>query len=219
MERVIYCYTAVMELSISSIRSFHASDEAGVESELDALLGIDPGGMEATLDVREVVAQSGGQNFVYGGTSYRAVRDLFRRLALAPDDVFYDLGCGYGRVLLYGALTSGARFRGIELIAERAAHVNAAAARLGVPNVDARAGNVLTSALRDGTVFFMFHPFFQTVIGDVVETLHRVATTKEIRIATINYGDDPFGAQPWLEDFDAPQRVQAGAFTRIYRSR
>jgi SAM-dependent methyltransferase len=166
-----------------------------------------------------VVRQARGHNFVYGGTSYRAVRDLFRRLRLSPDDVFYDLGCGYGRVLLYGASVAAGRFRGVELIAERAAHVNAAAARLGLANVDARHGDVLTTPLDDGTVFFMFHPFFQPVMPDVVATLRGVAAKKPIRIASILYGENPFSREDWLVELDPPRRVvQAGAFTRIYQS-
>ena len=202
-----------------SIRSFHESDEDGIASQLDALLGIDPDGMEASLDVREVVRQARGHNFVYGGASYRAIRDLFRRLRPAAADVFYDLGCGYGRVLLYGALVAAGRFRGVELVAERAAHVNAAAARLGLSNVDARAGDVLSTPLEDGTVFFMFHPFFQPVMPKIVAMLRGLAERKPIRIASILYGDNPFNREDWLVELDPPERVvQAGAFTRIFQS-
>ncbi len=210
----------MVNVASHAIRTFHGGDDDGSEDSLDALLGIDASSIERSLDLRGVINAAGKNNFVYGGTAFCALRDLFHRLTLTADDVFYDLGCGYGRVLLYGALVAPARFRGVELLPERVAHATTAAANLGLANrVDVRTGDVVHAPIDDGTVYFMYHPFYQTVLPNVVAALERIAAAKLIRIATIFYGDDSFRGQPWLHEIDPPTSVvQAGAFTRIYTS-
>jgi len=43
-------------------------------------------------------------NLQYGEVTYAGMEPLFTALKLQPDDVFYDLGCGTGKLVLYVAL-------------------------------------------------------------------------------------------------------------------
>lgn len=56
----------------------------------------------------------------YGELSRESVRDLIKIVQLGPDDIFCDLGCGLGKVVMQVALESKAKqVIGIELSSER----------------------------------------------------------------------------------------------------
>lgn len=182
----------------SHVRALHRSSRPIDDAEVDALLGIQP--REDRIDAVELIVEHGpGMIDGYDGTPYEVVRDAIRRLAPKRGDVFYDLGCGYGRVVLWGALVSGARFRGIELVPQRLRPALRAQQRLGLGNLELRQGNVLSSRFDDGNLFFLFDPFFAEAMRRVGHMLARIARDHPIRIASL-WGNDYFRRRRWLRE-------------------
>jgi len=62
-----------------------------------------------------------GGNPTYGEITFQSTQDLINHLDLGKDDVFFDLGCGIGKVCCQVALTTPARAIGIELSPTRCA--------------------------------------------------------------------------------------------------
>jgi SAM-dependent methyltransferase len=183
------------------VRALQRSSRSLDDRELDALLGITE--REERLDAVELILEHGNELIdAYDGTPYEVVRELFRRLRPRRGDVFYDLGCGYGRVVLWGALLSGAQFRGIDLVAQRLAPAQRAARRLGLTNVEFLQGNVLSTRFDDGNLFFFFDPFFQTTLRRVGLKLARIAHNRPIRIASHWQSNAFFARRQWLREID-----------------
>lgn len=88
---------------------------------VDTLLGIPyiDGGIEEDTGTQYINRYNYPERSKYQGTDYQVTRYLLNKVKPGPQDIVYDLGCGYGRVILYGALTTEARYRGIEIVGER----------------------------------------------------------------------------------------------------
>jgi SAM-dependent methyltransferase len=183
------------------IRALQRSARPIDDREIDALLGIPE--REDRLDGVALILEHGpGQIDGYDGSPYEVVRDVIRRLAPKRNDVFYDLGCGYGRVVLWGALVSGAEFRGIDLVRQRLAPAQRAARRLGLENVRFTQGHVLSTRFDDGNLFFLFDPFFRTTLRRVGLRLARIARTRRVVIASYWQSNEFFARRPWLREID-----------------
>lgn len=167
---------------------------------VDWLLQLRSGREEPYMNV--VLERYAGEQPFYQGTPYGMVRDLLNKIDLGPGDVFYDLGAGYGRVVLYTAMTSGVgRAVGIELVSERAAACNRVKDDLGLRNVEFRSGNVREQDLSDGTVFFLFNPFSRPTLEAVGEKLREVAAARKITIVSWGRSNGYFSAQEaWLKE-------------------
>lgn len=127
---------------------------------------------------------------LYQPTPARIVVDLLQRLRLGPDDVFYDLGSGVGRVTILVALLSDARARGVEYETAYADYAQRRVKDLELPrstfiNADARDVNYA-----DGTVFFLYTPFKGKILQRVLALLRHEARNRRIRVCT--YGPGTF---------------------------
>ncbi len=119
-------------------------------------------------------------------THYLQLIRLFREVPIKGSDVLVDVGCGKGRVINYW-LHMGCKNRivGIELnerVADRARE------RLkGYPNVSIVAGDVLEHIPEDATLFFLYHPFGETVMEQFRAALRRtVRNAPDLRIVYYN---------------------------------
>ncbi len=105
---------------------------------------------------------------------------LFRLLGgtlFKPNDVFYDIGCGNGRVLCYVARKRISKVIGIELsraFSDRA-RINAQRLRGRVSPIEVRCGDAVEMDYSDGTHYFLFNPFgpktLQVVVDNIRQTL------------------------------------------------
>lgn len=198
------------------VRALHRSSRPLDDRELDALLGIRE--REDRLDGIELILEHGNELIdAYDGSPYETVREAIRRLAPRRGDVFYDLGCGYGRVVLWGALVSAATFRGIDLVHQRLAPAMRAQRRLGLANAGFVQGNVLSARFDDGNLFFLFDPFFDDTLRRVALRLARIARRRPIRIASHWQSNLYFARRPWLREIgpegDDPYRLRLFAST------
>jgi SAM-dependent methyltransferase len=184
--------------------AWHQSDEPLDDRIIDRLIGIREAVAERGIDELALILNFGNERFTYGHTPYTLIRSLFRTFAPAPGDIFYDLGAGYGRVLFYGALTSRAKFRGIELVPQRANEADRIRKQLRLANVDIRHGNASQMDFSDGAMFFLYDPFFRDGLRRVGARLRDIAARRTVRIASLAGSNDYFRAQNWLREFLSP---------------
>lgn len=154
----------------------------------------------------------------YIWTPYDNIFAILRALKLKQGDVFYDLGSGYGRVVLCAGILTPADARGIELVEERALLAERAKVELNLGNVVFIHGNVLDRGLTDGTVFYLYAPFHPRTLERVLLQLKDVARLREDRglapIRVVSRVTAALRYQEWLQELE-PQ-PQKGI--RIFRS-
>lgn len=186
------------------VRSLHRSSRPIDDRELDALLGIVE--KEDRLDPVALVLEHGNEAVDgYDGSPYEVAREAVRRLGPQGGDVLYDLGCGYGRVVLWAALVSDAEIRGIDLVTQRLASARRAIRRLGLKNARVVQGNVSSTRFDDGTHFFLFNPFFRGTMQRVSLRLARIARAHPIHVATYWMSNDFLSRRRWLREIVDPR--------------
>lgn len=137
-------------------------------------------------------------DYIYEGTAYRVIRDIMHEIRPTTDDTVYDIGSGYGRFSLYGALTTDATFKGIELVTARHKKAQSIKNKFGISNVKFINQDVLDADMSDGTIFYMFNPFFpfnNDIQYAVENKLRQIADKKPITVVTY----------AMLEEFEFPK--------------
>ena len=146
---------------------------------------------------------------------YGALTVIDRHLALTPDDVVADLGCGKGRATCWFATQQIRRSVGVEFdtglarIAER----NAATLRSRRAPIDIVTGDAAEQNYEDVTAIFMFNPFGREVMGRVIARLDADRGSRPIRILYMHpLVADVLDGTPWLRrvaEFRVPHPMSA----------
>lgn len=90
-------------------------------------------------------------------TPLRVFSSALELLQITPKDVFYDIGCGDGRLVVEAAKRYGIRAIGIEIDADRAAQAKDAVQTAGVEHlVTIHHGNAMDFGYADATIMFLF---------------------------------------------------------------
>jgi precorrin-6B methylase 2 len=108
---------------------------------------------------------------------------------VGPEDVFVDLGCGKGRVIIFLAKRCRAkRILGVEIVPELAqiAEKNIGKSRLLSP-VQIIEGDASQIDLSDGTVFYLFNPFGQETLRRVLDNIHGSLTERPRKVRVLYY--------------------------------
>lgn len=168
------------------IAAFHRGEVDVGDPALDVAIGLPP--REPTgqpFETPALLERHPGESFADLPTPYAVARGLFEMLELGAADVFFDLGCAEGRVLLYGAVVTEARFVGIEIVEERAQIALGAVAALGLADrVEVQCANVLEASLERATVFYLFRPFGEATEARVLARLHEQGRARAIIVVT-----------------------------------
>jgi len=117
----------------------------------------------------------------YEPSGWLDLRRALRREDVCAEDVFLDLGCGKGRVLIQAAAYPFRRVIGVELSHElaqvAAANVSARAEALHAPVEVVTADATNYSIPDDVTVIYLYNPFrsyvFEAVVERLLESLDR----------------------------------------------
>lgn len=153
----------------------------------------------------------------YQATPARFILELVERIPLGPEDVFFDLGSGLGRVSMMVGLLTEADVRGVEYDPGHCAYAQQRAQQLPVPrvrfvNADAREADVA-----DGSVFFMYTPFRGELLQTVLERLKREAKRRPLTIATYGPCTLDVAQLDWLESSGSrePDDRELAIFKRL----
>jgi hypothetical protein len=126
----------------------------------------------------------------YEPLSYAALHVIFREVALTPDDVFFDVGCGKGRVVCCAARQPIKKCVGIELVPPLAevALLNTRRARGLEAPIEIRVQDAAGADYSDATVIFLYNPFrleqVQRCLTRIGESL--IAQPRRIRFVYAN---------------------------------
>jgi SAM-dependent methyltransferase len=106
-------------------------------------------------------------------TDYLVLEAMFSHVDLQESDLIVDLGCGKGRVMNFLLdRTTGCKIAGVELDPDIAAGT---ARRLRkYDRVKIICGDVREKMPADGTVFYMYHPFDDKVLRDVITLMKNI---------------------------------------------
>ena len=106
---------------------------------------------------------------------------------VGSDDVFVDLGCGKGRVVWFVATRCRLKkVIGIEIVPElaRIAKRNIAKSKPPTP-VQIIEGDAATTDLVEGTVYFLFNPFGEWTLVEVLKNIERSLVAHPRRICIL----------------------------------
>lgn len=155
--------------------------------------------IEAKLDLADLTIEHGLQSFRFGTSTY--LQGLFSTLQLKEGTTFYDLGSGYGNIILYGAsLFPNVNFVGIEIVKERNDVCNALIEELNLKNIKTHCKDFFMVDFSDGDVFYLYNPLHELHYEPMLEKLKAIADTKQI-IVIAESKCDVFDAASWLENY------------------
>jgi hypothetical protein len=110
---------------------------------------------------------------------------------ITADDVFVDIGSGWGRATAFVHAMTGARTIGVEV----QPHLVKRARDLGQTVLEGDAVEIVRT-LHTGTVFFLYCPFSGERLRHVLGDLEAIARAHPLRICAV---DLPLPRCPWLE--------------------
>ncbi|WP_202703324.1 hypothetical protein [Flavobacterium sp. UGB4466] len=155
--------------------------------------------IEEGLSLSEITIKYGLNSYRYGSSSF--LEALFDPLPMAPQTVFYDLGSGYGNIILYGAVKHpDVQFKGIEILEERNKVCVALIKKEGLTNVTAFSGDILKTDISDGNVFYLYNPLYDFQYAELLDKLYRISLHKNI-IVIAESSCIFFDEADWLEQY------------------
>lgn len=204
----------------SLFQSFHKEQLDLKYADLDPILGLDYEATEKLIDRKKYPlseAWVGAPKF-QTQTDYMKIKRIFNLLSLNKNDVFYDLGSGYGRVIFYGSLNyPETTFKGVEFVHERVKAANKITRRHQIKNAQFIARDVLQQDLSDGTIFYIFNSF-PSIMPEVLKNLKKVAGTRTIRIVAVGRTALELKHVDWLKVESRLERNSAFDDVMIYSS-
>jgi len=117
-------------------------------------------------DTRDIVYAKG--SFSYGEVSYPVAAEIVREINITENDVFYDLGCGRGKMMFYTRLSTGATCIGVDLLPT---HINIAEKitnKLVISRLHFFLEDIVNVDLRTGSVVFIHGTTFPDEVHDAV---------------------------------------------------
>ena len=172
--------------------------------------------VEEALSLPEITIKYGLNSYRYGSSSFLA--DLFDHVTITDKTVFYDLGSGYGNIILYGAVKfPDAKFIGIEILEERNQVCLDLIGKVQIQNATAITGDILKTDISDGTVFYLYNPLFNFQYAELLNKLHQISLAKPITVIAesrcIFFDEANWLEQYHLKDIDVVRKI------KYYRSK
>ncbi len=124
--------------------------------------------------------------------------DLLDQINTQIDDIFIDLGSGFGKVVALVYLLAGIKSIGVEIDPTYTDFAKNRATRLGLSNV-----NYFNTDVRDldysiGTIYYLFNPFGGKIFDTVFENLRQEAKNRKIFICSYGACTNYISMLPWL---------------------
>jgi hypothetical protein len=134
----------------------------------------------------------------YQKTPARVIFELVKKAGFTKDDVFFDIGSGWGQVVMLVNLLAGIRNIGVEFDPAFCKYSEECAAMLGLQDVAFINADARDADYSAGTVFFMYTPFRGKMLQDVLRALRQKSLKREIRIITYGPCTLDIAGQDWL---------------------
>src|SRR5262249_1237162 len=141
----------------------------------------------------------------YTPTPYADIFRLLRMVNLGKHDVFVDLGGGLGRAVFAASWFGAKRAVGVEIVEDLCdrAQKNVRGSRLADHDIQFICTNALNYQHRDTTVLFMFHPFGEQTMRQVLRDMRNARgdrAAQPLRIIYMNpVFDDVLEQSGWLQ--------------------
>ena len=104
-------------------------------------------------------------NTVYGELNLEELKKVFYNINIEKNDVFYDLGCGSGKINLYIALKYNIKSIGIEIIEKRFQVAKSIKKKVKNKNIVFKQNDLFKEKLSDGTFFYSYNLTWPTDIN------------------------------------------------------
>lgn len=106
-------------------------------------------------------------------SAYRDIFQYLRAANIGPDDVFVDLGSGLGRTVFAASWAGAKRAVGVELVQDltNGAEANRKRSKLRNRDIEFVCANALEFNEPGMTILYMFHPFGESVLQQVLINL------------------------------------------------
>ncbi len=154
---------------------------------------------EQRISLPEITIRHGLNSYRYGSSGFLNV--IFSVVQPGKEDVLYDLGSGYGLVLLYGAERyPEAQFKGIEIVNERYELSVSLLQESGLKNVELLNTDMFTYDFSDGTIFYIFNPLFGDMYPRLLERLEEISKKHPITVIAESRCSC-FDDAPWLTKY------------------
>lgn len=115
-------------------------------------------------------------------TSKRLVRDIFKKFRMTKNDVFYDLGCGDGRLVFYVAKKYGCRAVGVEVNPLLHCFARLVKKITKTDNVFFLKKNIFKVDLQEATVIYLF------LFPEIIERLKNKILKECKNVRIISHG-------------------------------
>jgi hypothetical protein len=159
----------------------------------------------------------------YHSPDYWYVYGIVRGLKPGPEDVFYDIGSGKGRVICVMARKQVRKCVGVELFEPlcETARWNAKRLRGRRSPIEIICEDAAKADLSDGTVYFMYNPFGPDTMREVLRNIEASLLTNPRRITVVYYNallEALLDEQSWLGKYSGFS-LGNGARVSIWRNR
>jgi hypothetical protein len=152
----------------------------------------------------------------YQPTPARHIFDLIGRTALTARDVLIDLGSGLGHVPLLVSICTEASSIGIELEAAYVDCARTSAQALNLKNVTFIEQDARLADLSAGTVFYLYTPFTGSILREVLDSLRRESSGREIRVCALGPCVHTIAQERWLKVLGPLQTDRIALFCSSY---
>ena len=160
----------------------------------------------------------------YQAVDYWNIRRVLGAMALSGSDIFYDIGCGKGRVVCCAARGRVKRVvGGIDLnpLLCEIARKNAKSLRGRESPIEICCEDASVADVSDGTAYFMFNPFGEATMREFLKNIERslITNPRAVRLAYCNpVFSDLLDSMAWLARRCELKNLTGGRAT-IWRSR
>jgi SAM-dependent methyltransferase len=122
---------------------------------------------------------------VYGETPYITFKRVLADLQISEHTVFYDLGCGQGKLVFYVALVHGVSAYGIDIIPTFIKKAKILAAKYGIFNADFSKTDLFETDLTEATIVYVtWTCFLPPTRAKLIEKLVQELAPKTVVITT-----------------------------------
>ena len=173
--------------------------------------------IESKMDLFELTDTLGMYSYKYERSHF--IDYFINYLELGANDTFFDLGSGYGEVLIpFAKRFKLASFIGIEIVKSRFAYSVKLSEQMLLQNVLFRNEDLIKSNLTSGNYFYLFNPLFDFQYPSLISKLKEVSAQKEITIISEAKSSLYFDAVDWL---DETHRVRKNFLVnaKVYKSK